>query len=84
MEIGIKELIDLLWLLAPLIILQIVLMIISVWDWSKKRVLLGQKEYIWLLVILLINMIGPIVYLIYSKWYLPEKIGSSQLDEWEV
>ncbi|MHA1228533.1 MAG: PLD nuclease N-terminal domain-containing protein, partial [Candidatus Hodarchaeales archaeon] len=44
---------------------------------------LGQNKLVWLAVICLFNMIGPIVYLIYSNKKLKVVAeDSEQLDEW--
>jgi|GEM_PF-4225712 len=56
----------------PLAILQVTLMIIAVINLVKKQVPSGDK-ILWLLLILLVNTIGPIIYLVVGSHALDEK-----------
>ncbi|MHA2277120.1 MAG: PLD nuclease N-terminal domain-containing protein [Candidatus Kariarchaeaceae archaeon] len=81
MEQDIIELLqELLWLIIPLVLIEIALMIIALMDWYKKREYLEQNKLIWLLVILFFNFFGPIIYLWYSHNKIM-KIDDSE-DEW--
>ena len=55
-------------LILPVIILELLLKMIALYDLSKKNAnqLKGEKRSIWVLVILLIPTIGPILYLVYG------------------
>ena len=79
------ELIDLqkyIWMLLPLLALQLSLMVIGFWDWNKKKALLGQNKISWFLIILILSIIGPIIYLLYSnRLTVPSKEDS---DNWRV
>ena len=79
------ELIDLqkyIWMLLPLLALQLSLMVIGFWDWNKKKALLGQNKISWFLIILILSIIGPTIYLLYSnRLTVPSKEDS---DIWRV
>ena len=51
-------------LLIPLIILQIILMIIALRKWSKQESFRYLNKWIWFFIIILVQTIGPIIYLI--------------------
>ncbi|MCA1054496.1 PLD nuclease N-terminal domain-containing protein [Rossellomorea aquimaris] len=53
-------------LIAPLILIQLVLMVIAVIDLIKIKDTNGPK-WVWLLVVLFINVIGPIIYFIFGR-----------------
>jgi len=57
----IKEMLP--WLI-PLAILQLTLMIVALVDLAKREKVRGDSKLVWALLIVLINIIGPIVYLI--------------------
>jgi len=58
--------------LIPLGILQLILMITAIVSLFRKPYTPGNDRLLWLLLILLINIIGPIIYF---------AIGSNKLDE---
>ncbi len=76
------EIQELLWLIIPLAILQFTIMLIALRNWYKKRGLLGQNKLLWLLIILFVNLFGPIIWLYYSYNTLIE--SSEGIDEWEA
>lgn len=53
-------------IIAPLILIQLILMTIALIDWFKTRQTNGPK-WLWLLIILLVNTIGPILYFIFGR-----------------
>ena len=55
------ELSRLIPLLIPLLLIQLVLMIVALVDLSRRPQVRGPK-WVWVLIILFVNMIGPIVY----------------------
>lgn len=58
---------DINWsLIAPLLILQIVLMVVALLDIRKIEQTNGPK-LIWVLIIIFISTIGPIVYFIFGR-----------------
>ncbi len=68
------------WIIIPLVLLEISLVLIALWDWFKKREYLEQNKLVWLLVILFFNLFGPVIYL----WYSYNKIMTvtDSEDEW--
>ena len=60
------ELVDLLPLLIPILLIQLALVLIALWDLWKRESTRGPK-WVWLLVILLVNFIGPIIYLVIGR-----------------
>lgn len=53
-------------LLAPLIVLQLVLMIAALVDLLRRERTRGPK-WVWALIIVLVNMIGPIIYFLLGR-----------------
>ena len=58
-----RELLPLLW---PLVVIQVGLMIFALIDLSRRSVVRGPK-WVWALVIIFINIIGPIVYFVVGR-----------------
>lgn len=58
---GMNELRDLFPLLVPLFLIQLALIVFALLDLRKRTAVRGPK-WVWVLVILFINFIGPIVY----------------------
>jgi hypothetical protein len=52
--------------LIPLILLQLVLMIVALLDLIRRKRAKGPK-WVWALVIVFVNIIGPIVYLLFGR-----------------
>ena len=79
----IPEVGELLWIILPLFVLQITLIVASIWQWNRKREFIGQYKIIWLLIIIFINILGPIIFLIYSqRFYLIGDVSEAETDEW--
>lgn len=53
-------------IIAPFIIIQLILMIIALVDWARIEKTNGPK-WLWLIVIILGNMIGPILYFVLGR-----------------
>ena len=62
----IQEVLPLLPLIIPVMLVQFALIVIALWDLWKREATRGPK-WVWLLVILLVNFIGPIVYLVIGR-----------------
>lgn len=58
-----QELLPLIW---PLVVIQVGLMIFALIDLSRRSVTRGPK-WVWVLVIIFINIIGPIVYFVIGR-----------------
>jgi hypothetical protein len=67
MDEGFDEIVEVLPFLIPLLIIQIVLMVIALVDLVKRDRVRGENKVVWALVIVLINVIGPIVYLVAGR-----------------
>ena len=65
-ENELQELTRYIPLLIPLLIIQLGLMVIALWDLIRREETRGPK-WVWLLVILFINFIGPIIYLVAGR-----------------
>jgi len=63
---GLPQATRLLLLFLPLILIQIGLMIYALVDLSKCELTKGPK-WMWVLIIVLINIIGPIIYLVAGR-----------------
>lgn len=53
--------------LVPLIIIQLTLMIVALVDLARREAVRGGSKLVWALVIVLINTIGPILYLLWGR-----------------
>lgn len=58
-----QELLPLIW---PLIVIQLGLMVFALIDLSRRSATRGPK-WVWALVIIFINIIGPIVYFVIGR-----------------
>ena len=61
-----EELRELIPLLIPIILLQMALIIVALVDLVRRERTRGPK-WVWALVILFINLIGPVVYLLFGR-----------------
>ena len=66
MESNFGEISKILPLLVPLLIIQLVLMVVAIVDLIRRPETRGPK-WVWVLVILFVNMIGPIIYLVVGR-----------------
>lgn len=57
---------NLLLILLPLLVLQLILLVVALIDLLKRQETNGPK-WVWLLVILFINILGPIVYFLWGR-----------------
>jgi hypothetical protein len=58
---------DMLPFLIPLSIIQLALMIIALIDLFKREGMKSNTRVIWVLVIVLVNFFGPIIYFIFGR-----------------
>ena len=68
---------ELLLVLIPIFVLQIVLVLVSLRDWLKKENKNMSDRFVWLIVILLINVVGPIIYFLAA----PRNSGNLDFDD---
>ncbi len=58
----------LLFLLAPIFAIELVLTIVALYDLTRPgRKVRGDSKMVWALVILLLNLIGPLLYLFIGR-----------------
>ncbi|MCD5325530.1 MULTISPECIES: PLDc N-terminal domain-containing protein [Pontibacillus] len=53
-------------LIAPILVIEGILLIVALIDWVRTEQTNGPK-WVWLLVIVLLNLIGPILYFIFGR-----------------
>jgi Phospholipase_D-nuclease N-terminal len=53
-------------LIAPVILIQLILVVVAVIDLIRIKATNGPK-WLWVLIILFINIIGPVVYFIFGR-----------------
>lgn len=53
-------------LLIPIILIQLALMVAALWDLIRREKTRGPK-WLWVIIILFLNMIGPIVYFLVGR-----------------
>lgn len=64
---ALPEISRLIPLIIPLLVIQLVLMTVALVDLSRREQVRGGKKWIWVLVIIFVNTIGPIVYLVAGR-----------------
>ncbi len=58
---------DLLPLLIPIFIIQIAIMVVALVDLAKRQRVRGDNKVVWVLIIILLELIGPILYLVWGR-----------------
>jgi hypothetical protein len=66
------EIKEILPFLIPLILIELVLLVVALVDLVKREHVRGGNKIVWVLVIIFINLIGPIVYLIFGRQEKPD------------
>jgi hypothetical protein len=61
-----EELIKYIPYLIPVVVVQLILMIVALLDLLKRENTRGPK-WVWLLVILFVNLFGPIIYFLFGR-----------------
>ena len=54
-------------LVLPIFFIQGVLLIIAIIDWAKQEDNIRGNRWVWFIVIVFINIIGPILYFIFGR-----------------
>ena len=62
-----KTIMGMLPFLIPLFVVQLALMVIALVDLFKRENMKSNTRLIWVFVIILINVIGPIAYLLFGR-----------------
>ena len=54
--------------LIPLIVLQLVLMLVGLFDLTRpERRVKGDSKVVWALIIIFVNLIGPLIYFLFGR-----------------
>ena len=53
--------------LIPVLVLELALLIIALIDLGKREKVRGGSKVLWAIVIVLVNIIGPVAYLIFGR-----------------
>ena len=67
MSINLDGLVALIPFLIPLVLLQLGLMLFAVIDIAKKSKTKTLSPLLWIIIVLCVNMIGPILYIIFGR-----------------
>ncbi|MDY6825976.1 MAG: PLD nuclease N-terminal domain-containing protein [Bacillota bacterium] len=62
-----QEVLDLLKIFWPFLVLQILLMVWAIIDLIRRREVKGLPRWAWILIIVFINIFGPIIYLVFGR-----------------
>ena len=54
-------------LLVPVAVIQIGLLVIALRDLIRRRQVVGGNKWLWALVIVFVNIVGPIIYLLAGR-----------------
>jgi drug/metabolite transporter (DMT)-like permease len=63
---GIDTLIKYIPYLIPVVIVQLILLVVALLDLLKREKTRGPK-WVWVLVILFVNLLGPIIYFLFGR-----------------
>ena len=69
---DISEITELLPFLIPILLIELALLVIAVVDIAKREHVRGGNKIVWILIIVLINIIGPIIYLALGRQDKPD------------
>jgi len=61
-----EELRELIPLLAPILIIQLVLIVVALLDLSKRTETNGPR-WLWVVIIIFLNMLGPVLYFLVGR-----------------
>ncbi len=62
-----QQLIRFLPLIIPLVLLQLILMIVALVDLSKRERIRWLPKWLWVIIIVIGELVGPIVYLVVGR-----------------
>jgi hypothetical protein len=59
---------DILPFLVPLLVLQLVLLVVALYDLTRpERRVKGDSKVVWALIIIFVNLIGPLIYFLFGR-----------------
>ena len=54
--------------LVPLLVLQLVLLVVALYDLTRpERRVKGDSKVVWALIIIFVNLIGPLIYFLFGR-----------------
>ncbi len=56
-----------LMIIAPLLFVQLILQVAALVDLYKREQVLGGKKWIWVLVIIIGEILGPVIYFVFGR-----------------
>ena len=71
---DLQVLVDMLPFLIPLVLLELALLVIALVDVVRRQYVTGGNKVVWIIVIVLVNIIGPIIYLVFGRRERPPDI----------
>ncbi len=58
---------QLLPILLPLLLIELALLALALWDWVHRQRFRYLSRWVWLAIIVLINILGPLAYLLLGR-----------------
>jgi hypothetical protein len=58
---------DMLPFLIPVLLIELALLVIAILDLVKREYVTGGNKIVWIVIIVLVSMFGPIIYLIFGR-----------------
>ena len=68
---DVADLVRMLPLFIPLFVIQVGLMVIALVDVLRRERVRGGNKVVWILIVVLIGVIGPIIYLLFGRQEAP-------------
>ena len=62
-----EEFLDIIKIVWPLIIFQLLLMVWALIDLAKRKTVKSLPKWAWVLIIIFVNTFGPIIYLVFGR-----------------
>ena len=53
--------------LIPLLVLEIVLLFVAIIDLDRRKYVTGNNKLVWVLVIVVVGIIGPVIYFVFGR-----------------
>ena len=53
--------------LIPLLVVEIVLLFVAIIDLDRRRYVTGNNKLVWVLVVVIIGIIGPVIYFVFGR-----------------
>ena len=67
MNADFDKLLDMLPFLIPLFLIELALLVIALIDVIRREKVTGNNKVVWILVIVLVQVIGPVVYFLFGR-----------------